>query len=198
MKRKNKEKVEEATSLPKALSSDLRGRQSVRATFKLTEQAINTLSIVATHLGIKQKSLFDHLIEDTKSLNLIAGKIETERFGRLSRVQKTYVLSRKTMACLCETSRKFDTPRDALVEYSIQRLLPIITEERQRHGKRKDVLDELTDHLAKGEEILKKAKAILGEDDPVTDRLETAMANYRGGQRDIWELVERGRIIEEP
>jgi hypothetical protein len=198
MKRKNKEKVEDVTSLPKALSSDLRGRQSVRATFKLTEQAINTLSIVATHLGIKQKSLFDHLIDDTRSLNLIASKIESEGFERLSRVQKTYVLSRKTMACLFEASRKFDTPRDALVEYSIQRLLPIITEERQKHGNRKDVLDEITEHLAKGEEILNKAKEILGEDDPVTDMLETAMTNYRSGQRDILEFVERGRIIEEP
>jgi endonuclease/exonuclease/phosphatase family metal-dependent hydrolase len=48
--------------LPLPSSSDLRGRQSVRATFKLSVRAIDALSIVAAHLGIKQKSLFDHLI----------------------------------------------------------------------------------------------------------------------------------------
>ena len=32
-------------------------------------------------------------------------------------------------------------PRDALVEYSIQRLLPVIVEERERHLKRKEILN---------------------------------------------------------
>ena len=59
-------------TLPRASSSDLRGKQSVRATFKLSERAIDALSIVAIHLGIKQKSLFDHLIDDTRSLKVIA------------------------------------------------------------------------------------------------------------------------------
>ena len=40
-------------SLPKAFTSDLRGRQSVRATFKLSEGCIEAISIVAAHLGIK-------------------------------------------------------------------------------------------------------------------------------------------------
>ncbi|MFO7496112.1 MAG: hypothetical protein R6X05_10835, partial [Desulfobacterales bacterium] len=48
-------------SLPLAFSDDLRGRQSVRATFKLTESCINAIHIVAAHMGIKQKSLFDQL-----------------------------------------------------------------------------------------------------------------------------------------
>ncbi|MEK6194066.1 MAG: hypothetical protein N2F24_07555, partial [Deltaproteobacteria bacterium] len=55
-------------SLPQARTSDLRGRQSVRATFKLTEACIGAISIVAAHLGIKQKSLFDHLVEDISTL----------------------------------------------------------------------------------------------------------------------------------
>ena len=53
--------------------SDLRGRQSVRVTFKLTDSCIEAISIVAAQLGIKQKSLFDHLLQDTDTLTLIAG-----------------------------------------------------------------------------------------------------------------------------
>ncbi len=48
--------------LPRPSSKDLRGRQSVRATFKLSARAIEALSIVAVHLGIKQKSLFDQVL----------------------------------------------------------------------------------------------------------------------------------------
>ena len=73
MKKRDRRRAESGISLPS--SADLRGRQSVRVTFKLTSEAINTVSIVATHLGIKQKSLFDHLIEDVKSLNFIASNV---------------------------------------------------------------------------------------------------------------------------
>ncbi len=53
-------------ALPKPSSGDLRGRQSVRATFKLSAQAIDIISIISGHLGIKQKSIFDHLMEDSQ------------------------------------------------------------------------------------------------------------------------------------
>ena len=197
MKKRDKRQVDGGFSLPLPSSSDLRGRQSVRATFKLTEEAINTVSIVATHLGIKQKSLFDHLIEDVGSLDLIARKIQREPFVQLNRVQKTYVLSRKTMICLGEASKKFNAPRDALVEYSIQRLLPIIIEEREKHKKRKEVLDEITEYLRLGEKIFKKSKMLLDEDDPVLDKFGAAIAACRNAHRDIKTFVERGKIIED-
>lgn len=197
MKKTIKRQPEGGISLPLPSSSDLRGRQSVRATFKLTEEAINTVSIVATHLGIKQKSLFDHLIEDARSLDLIASKVQTETFVQLNRIQKTYVLSRKTMTCLGEASRKFNAPRDALVEYSIQRLLPIIIEEREKHKKRKEVLDEITEYLRLGEKIFKKSNVLLDEEDPVLDKFETAIAACRNAHRDIRAFVEKGKIIED-
>ena len=118
--------------LPQPSSQDLRGRQSVRATFKLSARAIEAMSIVSVHLGIKQKSLFDHLIEDAQSLSQIAREIESEKFRTLSRIQKTFVISRRTLASLDEISKQFRAPRDALVEYSIQRLLPVIDEEREK------------------------------------------------------------------
>jgi len=93
--------------LPQPDAADLRGRQSVRATFKLSARAIEALSIVAVHLGIKQKSLFDHLIEDVQTLNAIAKEMEAEEFRSLSRIQKTFVISRRTLVCLDEISRQF-------------------------------------------------------------------------------------------
>jgi hypothetical protein len=81
-------------------SSELRGRQSVRATFKLSGKAIEAISIAAAHMGIKQKSLFDHLIDDVASLEGVAREIEFERFLGLRRIQKTFVLSRQTLCSL--------------------------------------------------------------------------------------------------
>ena len=177
-------------------SSDLRGRQSVRATFKLTENAINTMSIVAAHLGIKQKSLFDHLIEDTRSLGLIASGLQPDRFSRLKRIQKTYVISRKTLCCLDDASKDLDASRDALVEYSIQRLLPLIEEERERHRKRREILDEMTEYLEQGEGLLGKSQKLLGEDDPVHERIEAAMRAGRKAHNAIVSFVERGKTID--
>ena len=184
-------------ALPGPSSRDLRGRQSVRATFKLTEKAIEALSIVSVHLGIKQKSLFDHLMEDTDSLSLIAKELESYSFRRLNRIQKTYVLSRKTLSCLERAAREFDTPRDALVEYSIQRLLPVIIKEREKHLRRKEVLDDLLKYLEQGEKLLTKSKERLGEDDPVYSRLKSAFSTLISAYRHIDDYVERGKIIED-
>ncbi|CAB5087500.1 hypothetical protein D3OALGB2SA_1097 [Olavius algarvensis associated proteobacterium Delta 3] len=183
--------------LPQPSPSEMRGRQSVRATFKLTERAIEALSVCAVHLGIKQKSLFDHLIDDIRSLESIAESVNSRQFNQLSRVQKTYVLSRKTLVCLDKTSRRSSAPRDALVEYSIQRLMPVIEKEAKRHHERKALLGRIADHLAYGEDILESSREVLGEDDPVTVRLSGAMAACRNAYDTIRSFVKKGEAIEQ-
>ncbi|MCK5696195.1 MAG: hypothetical protein KAH62_06310, partial [Desulfobacula sp.] len=73
---------------------DLRGKQSVRATFKLSQKAIDSIGLVAIHMGIKQKSLFDHIIEDIDALDRLAKTIQIRQFRKIHRKQKTFVLSR--------------------------------------------------------------------------------------------------------
>ena len=179
--------------LPRPTPKDLRGRQSVRATFKLSAKAIEAMSIVAVHLGIKQKSLFDHLIEDVQSLKLIAREVEAERFNTIRRIQKTFVISRKTLSSLDETSKRFNAPRDALVEYSIQRLLPVIAREREKHRRRKEILRDMNENMENGLRILQKSKTLLGEDDPVFLRWESAMKTLLNTQRDIEAFIEKGK-----
>jgi hypothetical protein len=183
--------------LPQPRPEDLRGRQSVRATFKLTSRAIEALSIVALHLGIKQKSLFDHLIEDAETLNAIAQEIEDNEFRALDRVQKTFVISRRTLVSLEGISRAFNAPRDALVEYSIQRLLPFITREREKHHRRKALLEDIKENLQEGLKILEASRATLGEDDPLTVRLEAILTGYSNTAEVIENFVKKGDAIEE-
>ena len=183
--------------LPRPTPQDLRGRQSVRATFKLSAKAIETMSIVAVHLGIKQKSLFDHLIEDAQTLKLIAREIESERFNTINRIQKTFVISRKTLSSLDETSKRFNAPRDALVEYSIQRLLPVLARELEKHRRRKDILRDMNENMENGLKILQKSMTLLGEEDPVFLRWESAMKTLVNTRRDIAAFIEKGKIIED-
>ena len=184
-------------SLPKTFTSDLRGRQSVRATFKLSEGCIEAISIVAAHLGIKQKSLFDHLVEDARSLKSIAREIQNIKLTRQGRVQKTFVISRRSLLSLEDISKNFNAPRDALVELSVQRLLPIIAKEREKHEKRKKMLNEIAMHLEEGERLLNKTKEIFGEEDTIYQKLESVMTVYENAYRHIASFIEKGKIIEE-
>jgi len=112
-------------------------------------------------------------------------------------VQKTFVISRRTLVSLDEISKESRAPRDALVEYSIQRLLPVIVREREKHRKRKKLRDDINQHLEEGMKLLEKSKSLLGEDDPVTARLEAALTYYETARASIAHFVERGEIIEE-
>ena len=183
-------------SLPRTRTSELRGRQSVRATFKLTEACIGALSIVAAHLGIKQKSLFDHLVEDINTLNSIAGELRNVSMRNFSRVQKTYVISRKSLCSLDEVSRAHNAPRDALVEYSVQRLLPVIINEQKKHAARKKIMADITRHFNDGKILLDKFEKILGPEDPFFGRLETLMSHYQNTYDGMQDFMEKGKTIE--
>ncbi|MGB9440265.1 MAG: hypothetical protein WCB15_20135, partial [Desulfobacterales bacterium] len=181
-------------SLPRPTTLDLRGRQSVRATFRLSEACIDAISILSAQLGIKQKSIFDHLMENAQVLKNMARELENTEFDRHERIQKTFVISRRSLSFLDMISSEHNAPRDALVEYSVRRLLPIIAKERIKHEKRKDLLAEISNHFAKGERLLAKADEMLGSDDPIVHKLQTAMSVYKNAFGDIANFIERGKM----
>ena len=183
-------------SVPRPTTLELRGRQSVRATFRLSEACIDAISILSAQLGIKQKSIFDHLMENAQVLKNMARELENTQFDRHQRIQKTFVISRRSLSFLDMISSEHNAPRDALVEYSVRRLLPIIARERKKHEKRKDLLAEISDHFAKGEKLLSKAEEMLGTDDSVVTKLRTAMSVYKNALNDIANFIERGKMIE--
>ena len=196
---KNSEKKHSITgrSVSNPSTDDLRGRQSVRATFRLSEACISAISILATQLGIKQKSVFDHILQDDRILKNVAVALEDTEFDRNRGIQKTFVISRRSLYFLDAVASEHNAPRDALVEYSVRRLMPIIANERKRHGKRKNMLDEISNHFAQGQRLLSKAKQTLGPDDPISIRLQTAMSAYQNAFDEIVSIIEKGKIIEE-
>jgi hypothetical protein len=51
--------------------------------------------------------------------------------------------------------------------------------------------------MADGLKILQKSKTLLGEDDPLFLRWESAMKMLANTQRDIETFIEKGKIIED-
>ncbi len=182
---------------PDTTAFALRGKQSVRATFKLSERAIESLSLVALHLGIKQKSLFDHLIDNSAELGNIAENIEIKKFNKIVRIQKTFVLSRRTLDILSLISKSYNTPRDALVEYSIQRLEDVIRAEKKRHETRKMLFNEVAGYWEKGKNILKKSRDILGPDDPFCINIEKSVIACSKAKAELELFIEKSRVIED-
>ena len=196
MKKTEENQIDMSISVSKPSALDLRGRQSVRATFRLSEDCIDAISILSAQLGIKQKSVFDHLLEDAQVLKNMASELENTEFDRHERIQKTFVISRRSLSFLDSISSKHNAPRDALVEYSVRRLLPIIARERKKHEKRKELLATISNHFAKGEKLLSKAEELLGMDDPIVNKLQTTMSVYKNALDDIATFIEKGKIIE--
>lgn len=182
--------------LSESTLSNLRGRQSVRATFKLTDTCIEAIGILAAQLGIKQKSLFDHLFSDTRTLTSIAEGVRNARLQTPNRIQKTFVISRSALVSLEDVAKSFNAPRDALIEISVQRLLPMIAEQRKRHAKRKALLERIGKHLAAGRKLLAEAYAELGEEELITDRLNAAMATYESAFKHMTNFIEKSEGIE--
>lgn len=177
-------------------TQDLLGRQSVRTTFKLSERSIDALSILAGQLGIKQKSLFDHLIDDDTALQTIARQSEKYQ-APPQRVAKTYVISRKTLQSLEKISSRYQTPRDALVELSIERILPLISQEKKKHEERKKLLQKMVNLVDEGRDLYDMANRSLDSDDPVYRKLEQMQKVVEGCYTDIEDCIERGRKIED-
>ncbi len=177
-------------------ASALKGRQSVRATFKLSQQCIDAISIVANQLGIKQKSLFDHLLEDAELLETIAGELDENPPISQNRRQKTYVISRNSLMVINHIAEHYEAPRDGLIELIMRRLLPIIVKEKERYRRRKKVLPQIEAFFKEGEKQLAELESFLGPDDILSRRFTQAIGNHRSVYAEIRAMMEKAKSIE--
>lgn len=178
-------------------TADLKGRQSVRTTFKLPPRSIDALSLLAGQLGIKQKSIFDHLVDDTRALQALAREIEKREAVEENRVAKTYVISRKTLENLEQVCKRYQTPRDALVEFSIERIMPLIQEEKKKHENRKRLQKKLAQLLVDSKALLEESGQLLDRDDPVFEQVYQIARSVKSNSDEINDIIERGRRLEE-
>ncbi len=180
-----------------ASTAELKGRQSVRTTFKLPPRCIDALSLLAGQLGIKQKSIVDHLVDDMQALHELARGGAENQPAAVDRVAKTYVISRRTLESLDRVSKRFQTPRDTLVASSIERIMPLLHEERRKHEQRKQLLERTRSLLEQSRALLEQADRCLDRDDPVLDRIVQISRVVEGGCGEVELIIERGRRLED-
>jgi len=172
------------------LSADrLRGRQSVRATFRLPSEVIGLLSMAASQLGLKQKSLFNQLVEDREVLAQLAQMADRYQSRGEQRQQKTYVLSRDALLTLEFVAKSTGLPRDLLVELCIQRLVPVLDSELEKQQKRAAILDELVVLCQQTAALYQQSTERLGEDDPATRLLHGLLIQNERYLSDLRQLA---------
>ena len=176
---------------------DLKKRQSVRATFKLPQDVIELLGVIAGQLGIKQKSLLDQLIEDTALLAKLAKDNHQDLDGEATRRQKTFVISRSSLRSINDVAKKQNISRDILVEISIKRLLPVIETELEKHIVRKTILKEMENYLQLGENLCGKARKLLGKNDVLSDMLEKQIHLGQKNIETLTAIIEKGMVMED-
>ncbi len=175
---------------------ELRKKQSVRATFKLSQETIDLLGMIAAQLGIKQKSLLDQLMEDTSLLARLARSAQAPE-DKDARRQKTYVLSRSSLRSLNDIARHQKISRDTLVEISVRRLLPIIESELKKHIIRKTLLKEMKNYLHLEEELREKAQKLLGKDDVLYDILDKQVNLAQKNILTVDSIIQKGMPMED-
>lgn len=176
--------------------ADLRGKQSVRTTFKLSERAIDALSILACQMGIKQKTLFDHLMDDLSVLKIIAREQHAViRDG--ARVPKTFVVSRRTLDTLEMISSRYNAPRDMLVELSIERIYPLVEQEKVKHKRRKELHEDMKLLMEKGRKLLIDSDQQFEADDPVFAKYIQCMRSFENSCLDVEKYLEKGQKVEQ-
>lgn len=166
-------------------AQQLRGKQSVRATFRLSDQMIDLLKVAANHLEVKQKSLLDELVQDRETLALVASESKGDRLLLKGRRQKTLVLSRNSLSLLDDISNRYDLSRDQLIELCIGRLIPFVDAEQEKHAQRRLLIKDVDDFLDQGKKLLDKANRTLGAEDRFRVELENIVHT---AERNLSEL----------
>jgi len=88
-----------------------------------------------------------------------------------------------------------EASRDDLVEYAIQRLLPILLKERNQQKKRETVLSEIAQHFEHSIELMRKIEKSVGKDDPLYEYYLAIIEAYRDAFDKMENLVQQGKRI---
>ena len=163
----------------------LKGKQSVRATFRLSDQMIDLLKVAANHLEVQQKSLIDELVQSRETLDRVASESQDLLLTEQERRQKTFVLSRKSLDLLDDISNKYSLSRDYLVELCISRLIPYVDAEQEKHNQRRLLIKDVDLYLEEGKKLLEKADSMLGPDDRFRVKLGKII---NSSERNVGEL----------
>ena len=165
-------KNEKNKNLKRVSKISLSEKQSVRTTFKLSEDCINAIDWLLKTNNLKPKELFDLICSNNDLVNLAAeaAKINEKNISAKYK-RKTFVISKRVLRLLNKKSEEHTISRDLIVEKLIllfKALLEKHTEEEKQ--KEEKALSIISDFWSKAEKIENKLKDLLDDDNPILDR----------------------------
>ena len=196
MANKSNKKAASTVNLPRVTTLALKGKQSVRTSFKLSEGCIQAINIVAKQLGIKHRSLFDYLVEDTESLENLANEIAKIEPSKNKGSQKSFIVSRDTLKGIDSLCEKLKISRDTLIELSVKRLLPIIEKEIKSHNRRKELFELVDKQYQESRKVLDLIKKGVGTEDPAYKIYQATVAACKQVKKQFNEILSKGKVIE--
>jgi uncharacterized protein YoxC len=176
-------------------AKQLKGKQSVRATFRLSDQMIDLLKVAANHLEVQQKSLIDELVQNRETLDQIASESQDVSQTVQERRQKTFVLSRNALNLLDDISDKYNLSRDYLVELCIGRLIPFVDAEQEKHEQRRQLIKDVDHYLDEGIKLLDKADSMLEKDDRFRVKLENIIKYTERNVHELRKFVKERKTL---
>ena len=196
MTNKFSQKTKTSLNLPKMSSTALKGKQSVRTSFKLSEGCIQAINVVAKQLGIKHRSLFDYLVEDTDSLETLAKEIVDKNPTNDKGSQKSFIVSRETLQAIESLCEKLKISRDTLIELSVRRLLPIIEKEMKSHKKRKELFKLVDKQHQESRKVLDLIKKGVGMEDPAYKAYQSTVVACKQVKKQFNDILSKGKMLE--
>jgi hypothetical protein len=189
---------------------DLRGKQSVRTTFKLQKKTIATIAELAKKFSITQKEVFDVvcdkllreegfaeevkcLIDEGSQIGGTVGGVTLAGDKAEDEVRKTYVLSQTAIVVLNQFSKRQYETRDILIELLFQHFKELFDVSVEREKKsHENALEIITNSLSSVHDVKGQLEKLLGPDDPVTLRFNQIMILMERLHLDINLELEQG------
>jgi len=186
------------SNLEKGILNNMAENQSVRTTFKLSEDCLKAIEELLKINNIKPKELFNKIFENEFLFNT-AIKIAQE--SKLSSnkhfKRKTFVISKKTLRLLNKASKENNISRDLIVESIITIFFEFFKQKWQEEiEKEKKAMVIIDDLWEKAEVAEKKLKSILEEDHPILDRISTIIIIIHNLSIDIDAKIKTGKPID--
>jgi hypothetical protein len=174
------------------------GSAETRTTCTLTKEGAMALERLCEEYHLKQKKVFDLLVDEKYFLeNISTLSCSNGELPLAREVRKSLVITKKNLKVINDVSDKSGISRDILLDKGFRYLIGLIDlakkNEKETYEKVKNILDEFS---GKASVIDKSFDEYLGEDDPIRSRFSPVISILDNLVSDINRYLENGTPIE--
>jgi hypothetical protein len=169
----------------------------IRTTFRFSKKGHEAFKNLSKQQGKKNADIFDTLIEifDVLKKEKIEFPLPTKE--KFETIRKTYIINKNTLLKINNISKKLGMKKDLFID-TMAEILMLISEKRtiKKHQNYQSVLNNIISPFrGNAEEIEKKLKEKLGEDDPIVSQFGIIIVNIMNLYMEIDSYLQEGTPI---